>query len=105
MTDHGVALAFSPDDKYVAVAFHRSKDIKVYEQVYERKQAKEGARVSFPSGHSRDIIALEWAPGGRVSFPSGHSRDIIALEWAPGGRSAAHSLALPEEHGLAIQYI
>ena len=50
------------------------------EQVYERKQAKEGAKVTFPTGHSRDIIALEWAPGGR-SVPL----CTVILHWVISG--------------------
>lgn len=39
--DHGVGCAFSPDDKFVAVAMSRSREIKVY----KTKGAKEGAQV------------------------------------------------------------
>jgi WD40 repeat protein len=60
--DHGVGCALSPDDRFVAVATSRSKEIKVFKV----KGAKEGAQVSFATGHSRPITSLDWSYDGKV---------------------------------------
>jgi len=52
----------SPDDRFVAVATSRSKEIKVFKV----KGAKEGAQVSFATGHSRPITSLDWSYDGKV---------------------------------------
>ena len=60
--DHGVGCALSPDDRFVAIATSRSKEIKVFKV----KGAKEGAQVSFATGHSRPITSLDWSYDGKV---------------------------------------
>jgi hypothetical protein len=40
--DHGAAIAMSPDDKFFAVVFARSKEVKIF----PTKGAKEGAQVT-----------------------------------------------------------
>ena len=40
--DHGAAIAMSPDDKFFAVVFARSKEVKIF----STKGAKEGAQVT-----------------------------------------------------------
>lgn len=60
--DHGVGCAMSPDDRFVAVATSRSREIKVFKV----KGAKEGAQVSFATGHSRPITSLDWSYDGKV---------------------------------------
>lgn len=72
--DHGIAVAFSPDDKYLAVAYARSKEVKIYPM----KNAKDGAVSQFKSGHKGTLIGMQWANNGRfVVTCSDDSKDNV----------------------------
>lgn len=79
--DHGAAIATSPDDKFFAVLFARTKEVKIY----PTKGAKEGAHVSFSSKHSTEVTDMIWSYSGRylVTFAC-KDKECVRL-WTPKG--------------------
>ncbi len=79
--DHAVGCAFSPDDKYVALAMFRSKEIKIY----KTKGAKEGAQVSFKTGHTSTITSLQWAYNGKYMVTCSEDKKDTVRVFKPTG--------------------
>lgn len=79
--DHGAAIAMSPDDKFFAVVFARSKEVKIF----PTKGAKEGAQVSFGTKHTTDVTDLIWSYNGRflVTFAC-KDKEAVRI-WTPRG--------------------
>lgn len=59
--DHGAAIAMSPEDTYFAVAWARTRTVKIY----PTKNSKDGAQVTFATKHTNDINDLIWSYSGR----------------------------------------
>jgi WD40 repeat protein len=81
--DHGAAVAMSPDDKFFAVLFARSKEVKIY----PAQGAKNGAQMCFSSKHTTDVTDLIWAYSGKYLVTFACKDKEAARLWTPRGEA------------------